>query len=165
VPFAETCCQVHFYFLLPRDPPFISFKCLFLFTENLDSWLQGLAVLQLSFNLQIISSLTKTSESYLRKATGTSSDFHCIKTNKIVEDKRNMKTLLFERKTRRVFRRNTREESSSFIQWTLFQLALPFHPQYPAHFSSTSTVSDNSTEFHGQRKYLLYYLDNNTKRS
>lgn len=69
------------------------FEYFFFFAENLNSWLPGLAALPLFqstnhfFSARLLNATHGTS--------GTPSDFPCIKTHKIVPDRKNTKTLFF----------------------------------------------------------------------
>lgn len=108
---------------LPSSAPLRStihfFRVLLLFTENLNAWPQGFAALLFSCNPQIISSLVDTVR-HLKATciiTGTSSDFPFIKTHKIVPDRKNAKTLLYEQKCRTVFRKNTQQSPSLWFSW------------------------------------------------
>lgn len=108
---------------LPSSAPLRSrihfFRVLLLFTENLNAWPQGFAALLFSCNPQIISSLVDAVRRLKATCitTGTSSGFPFVKTCKIVPDRKNAKTLLYEQKCRTVFRKNTQQSPSLWFSW------------------------------------------------
>lgn len=87
--------------------------------------------------------------------------FSFIKTCKIGQGRKNMRTFLSERRNTRICRGTPRvllyySKNSSY-------LALTFHSQHPADFSSSSVVFKNSTEFHGLR--MQYVTKKHSKAS
>lgn len=83
--------------------------------------------------------------------------FSFIKTCKIGQGRRNMRTFLSERRCTGLCRGTPKV--LLYYSKNSFYLALAFHSQHPADCSSTSVVFKNSTEFHGLRMLSFTICD------